>query len=204
MDQIVCEVTDLGHRFHYKYLFQKINMHFKSGVLNIITGPNGSGKSTFLKIVSSALEPTSGQIAWKGSFQHKPNAVQSLISFVAPYTELPEELTLSELIEFQHGICPTGFDSGIYNYLTAALGLGEKLSMPIRLFSTGMRQKAKIILALGLNRPVLILDEPTSNLDKDSADFLWTWFEGEKAKRLILIATNDPEEMKKGEVKLMF
>lgn len=204
MDQIVCEVTDLSHRYQYKYLFQKINIEFQAGRLNIITGNNGSGKSTFLKIVSKALEPTSGIVNWKGNAFSQSNEIQNKIAFVAPYSELPEELTLAELIEFQNGICSIGEEQALYKSLIHDFGLHEKLNYPIRLFSTGMRQKAKIILALGLNRPVLILDEPTSNLDKNSSEILWDFLEKFKSMYLILIATNDPEEMKKGQILIRF
>jgi ABC-2 type transport system ATP-binding protein len=198
MMKLKCEIKKLSQRFHHFYVFKEIDLQLETGQVNLIRGSNGSGKSTFLKIISGGMEPWSGEVLFifdGQAIEHQD--IWKQVSFLGPYQELPEELTLRELINFQNQIGnPFGFELK-YQELVELFGIQSALDKPIGIFSTGMKQKAKIILAFGEKRPIWILDEPNSNLDVDSSEKLWNWLLEHKDQHLIIVASNDPTEIQK-------
>jgi len=191
-----CESKGLGHRFQNKFLFRNLSFHLEGGRIALITGFNGSGKSTLLRIISGALEPIEGSIEF--SQNGKTIGLEDVwqeIAFVSPYQELPEELTLSELIAFQKNMCAKGNGDTHFFELAQLFGIEKHLEKPIRFFSTGMKQKARFILGLGSGRPIWLLDEPTSNLDSDSISKFWGFVQNHKLNRLVVVATNDPGDL---------
>ena len=190
-----CESKGLGHRFQNKFLFRNLSFSMERGRIVLVTGSNGSGKSTLLRIVSGAMEPGEGVVEFQENGESiEISDVWEKIAFVAPYQELPEELTLSELIAFQEGMQGKKLKDTLYSELVEIFGFGNHLEKIIRIYSTGMKQKARFILGLGSSRPIWILDEPTSNLDSDSISIFWDFVQRHKSQRLILVASNDPSE----------
>lgn len=196
MVKIKCEIKKLSQRFHHFYIFRDLDFQVESGRVNLIRGANGSGKSTLLKILGTGMEAWSGEVQYSMGVKVLENSeVNQYISFVAPYQELPEELSLKELIDFQISLGnPLGFEI-CYGELISLFGLESQLDKPLLHFSTGMRQKARFILAFGQKRPVWILDEPGSNLDTASAEKLWHWLLARQDEHLIVLASNDPAEI---------
>lgn len=197
-----CECTGLGHRFQQKFLFRGLDFTFEAGRIYLIQGSNGTGKSTFLKILSGAMDPSEGAVR----FQAAGGVVEveelwKYIGFVSPYQELPEELRLPELISFQMQMDGTEAETD-YQHLIRLFGLEKDLQKPIRNFSTGMKQKARFVLSLGSERPIWILDEPGSNLDAESASRFWDFLAERKKDKLIILASNEPEEFEKADVRL--
>lgn len=177
-----------------------MNLHFETGKIHLIQGSNGTGKSTFLKILTGAMDPTEGQVHFNREGQRiELEEIWPWIGFVAPYQELPEELRLPELIEFQCRISENQFPEP-YSRLIHFFGIDKDLHKPIRNFSTGMKQKARFVLGLGSERPIWILDEPGSNLDPESTSRFWQILEREKKERLIIVASNEPEEFKRADI----
>lgn len=163
MKEISIHLESISKKFHQFYLFQNINLdiYFKDKL--VITGNNGSGKSTLLKIIIGLISPTSGQVIYKTGEKilDKKNIYQN-ISAATPYMSLPEDFSITELIKHLY----------IYrNYyvnpqeLLNLLDLDKHLHKPIKQFSSGMKQKTKLLLAIADTAPVLLLDEPLSNLD---------------------------------------
>jgi ABC-type multidrug transport system ATPase subunit len=193
--KLSCESKGLGHRFQNIFLFRNLNFLLKDGVVTFVTGHNGSGKSTLLKIVTGAMQPIEGSVQFFDGTSHLENdVVWKFIGFVSPYQELPEDLTLNELIDFQKQMDdqPTAVD--YYEELIQLFRMEKERDKQVRFFSTGMKQKAKFILNLSHSRPIWILDEPTSNLDPASVEYFWKFIQANKADRLILVASNDPAE----------
>lgn len=199
--KILCELSDLGYHYGKKRLFHNLNSQLQSGKIHLITGPNGSGKSTLLRLLSSAMEPEEGSIRYSiEGREHDEENVRNEISFVAPYQELPEEFTLAELISLQIRFLPGDSSEASYQQLAEYFGLEKSMDKPVSEYSTGMKQKAKFVLALGMNRPVWLLDEPGSNLDVASCGLLHQLLRNNMQKRLIILASNDPTEISLGEV----
>jgi ABC-type multidrug transport system ATPase subunit len=198
MMKMRCEIKKLSQRFHHFYVFKEIDLLMESGQINLIRGSNGSGKSTFLKILSAGMEAWSGHVQYFFDNQALENEeLWKKISFLSPYQELPEELTLRELIQFQEALETDQKFEKSYSGLVSFFELEAALDKPLALFSTGMKQKAKFILAFGEKRPIWVLDEPNSNLDVASSEKLWDWLHQHQHQHLIIVASNDPSEIEK-------
>ena len=187
---------NLEKKFRQEYVIKNFNFEFQDHQKYAIVGPNGSGKSTLLQLLSQFSLPTKGSVKY---LDNQGNPVDSdlafkQISFAAPYNEIIEEFTVIELISFLVNIqyLPAEFNINIFEEFSELKTNPNKL---IRDFSSGMKQKTKLTLALSAPRPFLFLDEPTTNLDLKSKTWFQNKLESEKDK-LILIASNEESEIK--------
>lgn len=95
------ELTGLGKKFNRDWIFKGIDVTIASSDRVAIIGPNGSGKSTLLQVISGVLSPNAGTIAFQNAgVDISVENIYKNISIAAPYLELPEEMTLMELIQF--------------------------------------------------------------------------------------------------------
>lgn len=191
-----CESTGVGHRFGNNFLFRHLDFRASAGEIAFLAGPNGSGKSTLMKILTGGLEPLEGTVWFEENGLKIPAAeAWHRIGFAAPYQELPESFTLSELIAYQRAMEPEPEPEANFRLRMERFGLSGQENKYIRFFSTGMKQKARFVLNLGENRPFWFLDEPGSNLDEPASAALWEWLQLEKDRRLLVVASNDPREL---------
>ena len=190
--EIVLE--DIGRRFNREWIFQKLNYRFSAGQSYAILGPNGSGKSTLLQVVASSLTPSQGAIRYVlDGAPVTADMAYNLMSIAAPYMELIEEFTLAEHIAFHFSFknYRSGYDIQTLIDLT---GLQASRNKPIRQFSSGMRQRVKLALACCSDTPVLLLDEPTSNLDRAGIGWYQHLVNATRDNRLIIVCSNQEEE----------
>ena len=182
-------------KFRQELVINNFNYTFEAGNSYALTGPNGSGKSTLLKILSQYSLPTQGTIEFiQNELTIPSDEAFRYTSFAAPYTELIEEFSPIELIDFlrKSHFLPEQFDIEAFEAYAELKTSRTKL---IKNFSSGMRQKVKLSLAMASQRPILFLDEPTSNLDGKAKN----WFEKTlktQQNKLIILASNEPEEIK--------
>jgi ABC-type multidrug transport system ATPase subunit len=167
---------------------------FQAGERWAILGPNGSGKSTLLKVLSGHLTPSKGDITFEDQgVRIKEEAVYKKISYAAPYIELIEEFTLEEMLRFHSKLKPflPGFTpASIYELLA----LPRSRQKEIRFFSSGMKQRLKLALAVCSDTAVLLLDEPATNLDVQGVEWYKNLISEYAAERLVIIASNDPHD----------
>lgn len=187
-------LDDIGRRFNRDWIFRGIHYSFRSGMIYAILGPNGSGKSTLLQVLNGSLAPSKGKIDF--FFEEKsiaPENVYQHLSLAAPYMELIEEFTLSEMVDFHFKFKP--YKNGIdKNLLIDLLALHKSSNKAIRYFSSGMKQRLKLALAFCSDTPVLMLDEPTSNLDSQGVDWYLSLVQKFAEGRLTIICSNQPHE----------
>ena len=184
-----------GKRFHPKWIFRDVSFMIGSHSRMAITGKNGSGKSTLLQIIAAFITPTSGQITWElnGNNLH-PEQIYRHISLASPYIELIEDFTLPEIIRF-HGKFKAFHDGLSHEKLIGLSGLGASIQKPIRQYSSGMKQRLKLLLAIASRSDLLLLDEPCSNLDAQSVAWYHDLMDQFASGRTIVIASNNkPEE----------
>ncbi len=195
-------VENIGKRYLYEWIFKKINFHFKSATRYAILGANGSGKSTFLKIISGHLSPSKGTISYQENGQIIDiDDLYKQVSFAAPYIDLIEEFTLQEAIEFHQKF--KSFRSNITTVeFLEILQLQHAASKEIRFFSSGMKQRLKLGLAICSDTTILLLDEPTSNLDEKSIDWYQQLLNRFAHNRIILIASNEKRDIQECEEQL--
>ncbi len=188
-------LQDVGKRFRQKWVLTNLNLVFKPGKQYVIAGNNGSGKSTLLKMISGYFTPTSGVITWhKNGKTADPDHVFSSLSFTGPYLELPEELTSLEIIRFHRQF--KNFPANLTNEdILHIAGLHDAGEKSIRDFSSGMKQRVKLALAILPETSLLLLDEPCTNLDAKAC--LWYKKLIEKfgrGKTLVVASNHNPDE----------
>ncbi len=188
-------LQDVGKKFQQKWVLKDLNLVFEPGEKYVIVGKNGSGKSTLLKMISGFLTPTRGTITWhQNGKMIDPDQVFNCLSFSGPYLELPEELSLPEIIRFhrQFKVFPGELTNDDILRITGLQDAGQKI---IRQFSSGMKQRAKLILAILAKTSLLLLDEPCTNLDAEASN----WYKDlikqfSQEKTLVVASNNKPEE----------
>ncbi|MEI2275455.1 ATP-binding cassette domain-containing protein [Sphingobacterium sp. ML3W] len=191
------EITlkDIGRRYNSEWIFRHINYRFESGKSYAVLGQNGSGKSTLLKVLSGSLSSSEGELVYtNGESIIGIDQVYQQLSIAAPYIELIEEFTLRELFDFhfQFKSYLQGFDK---ESVLNLLGLESALDKEIKHFSSGMRQRVKLVLACCSNSNLVLLDEPTSNLDSAGEEWYLNLIARTKLDfRLFIICSNQKKE----------
>lgn len=180
-----------------RYIFRDINFSISNGEIQGVTGANGSGKSTFLKIIAGVLMPTSGEVQFSlGGDNILPEKRLNHLGFVSPYLNLYEEFSLLEILSIFSGFRNIDYNESRAISLIDKFGLSNRRNDPISDFSSGMKQRAKYILALYHSPEVLILDEPMTNLDEKGIDTVKEFIELQiNSGGGVIIATNDEREL---------
>jgi ABC-type multidrug transport system ATPase subunit len=191
---VTIQLQNIGKRYRLEWIFRGLDASFHAGERWAILGPNGSGKSTLLKVLSGHLTPSKGNISFENQgVAIKEEAVYKKISYAAPYIELIEEFTLEEALRFHAKLRPLlpGFTpASLYELLS----LPRSRQKEIRFFSSGMKQRLKLVLAVCSDTPVLLLDEPATNLDVQGVEWYKNLISTYAAERLVVIASNDPHD----------
>lgn len=183
-----------GKRFNYEWIFRKIDFTFEKGNCYAILGPNGSGKSTLLQIIAGSLTQSEGKIHYSLDGQSLANEnVFRYLSLATPYLELIEEYTLAELLHFQKQFKPFLNNISI-EAIAEAVQLENALHKQIRYFSSGMKQRAKLAQAVFADAPLLLLDEPCTNLDESGIKLYHDLIAQLTTNKLVIISSNDQQE----------
>lgn len=180
----------VGKRFNTEWIFRGFSFQFESGRSYAITGPNGSGKSTLLQIIAGATIFNEGTIEYSDGLKVKEEEVYKCVSIAAPYLELVEEMTLLEFLTF-HTSLKNLLDGVSIHDLISFIGLNKAADKQIRYFSSGMKQRVKLGQAVFSDVPVVLLDEPATNLDTDGIDLYHRMVEGFCRNRLVIVSSND-------------
>jgi ABC-type multidrug transport system ATPase subunit len=179
-----------GKRFNKDWIFQSLNIEFEQGQHYALIGNNGSGKSTLLQVIAGFTNLSKGQIEWANA---DSQTIYDQISIAAPYLELVEELTTIEHFEF-HEKFKSIINTLSVQEMIQMIGLENSTDKQIRYFSSGMKQRLKLALAIFSNAPILLLDEPCSNLDKEGYALYKKLIQQYAMHKLIIVGSNDPEE----------
>ncbi|HEY2648780.1 MAG TPA: ABC transporter ATP-binding protein [Puia sp.] len=186
-------LSDAGKRFNRDWIFRHFNYQFISSQSYAITGPNGSGKSTLLQFIAGALMPSEGKIIYY-DLNGEPQADHyAMLSFAAPYLETVEEMTANEFFKFHQKFKP--LVNGItISQILGRVGLKDAVDKQIRYYSSGMKQRVKLAQAFFSDTPLLLLDEPTTNLDGSGTAMFHELIQDFAGERLVIISSNDPAE----------
>lgn len=188
------QLHNAGKRYNRDWIFRNLNYTFQPGEKYAITGPNGSGKSTLLQILSGAVSINEGSC--HHHFQNaviSPDKIFSYTSVCAPYLELVEELTLAEFLHFHQSFKP--FISGANPDLIAQeVQLGKARHKKINEYSSGMKQRAKLAQCIFSDTPLLLLDEPCTNLDASGIELYHQLIQKYCANRAVIVSSNDMVE----------
>lgn len=188
------DLANIGKKYRNEWIFRNTNLTFTATESYTFVGPNGSGKSTLLQVISGILPQSEGHITYtSGSQAVSIDDIYKQIVIAAPYLELIEEFTLLEMVEFHQKFKP--FKNQISpTQLLELIQLAPHKNKPVKNFSSGMKQRLKLGLAFYSDCPIILLDEPTSNLDAQASQWYLNQVEEHTQDRLLIICSNQPSE----------
>jgi ABC-2 type transport system ATP-binding protein len=182
-------LNNVGKRFNREWIFRHCSYQFLDNKKYAITGLNGSGKSTLLQVLSGSLSHNEGTVDF--TLQQKPIENEQHfqhISLAAPYLELIEEMTAGEFLHFHKQFKLLTLPD--IEILEIA-GLKKAINKQIRYYSSGMKQRLKLAQAFFCDTPVLLLDEPTTNLDAEGIELYRQLISNYTANKMVIISSND-------------
>jgi ABC-type multidrug transport system ATPase subunit len=187
---LIITLDQVGKKFNRQWLFKNISYQFKERSSYAIIGNNGSGKSTLLQMLYGFQTISQGSITHLDQNKSiSPDHVHLHTSFVAPYLELLEELSLQEMLTFHFKFKQKVNDLSIEEMMVLCK-LENSRKKQIKLFSSGMKQRLKLALAFFSDSPLLLLDEPCSNLDAQGIAWYQEMIKDVIGKRTIIVASN--------------
>lgn len=190
-DKIIAE--NISKKFNDKFIIKDFNYTFSMSNHYAILGPNGSGKSTLAQLIAAARTPSSGDLKYIiNNKEIDDKDIYKFISFSAPYQELPEDLSLIEIVNFHKSL------KGFYNNLSienfiSYIKLNKHKNKQIKNFSSGMLQRLKLALAILSKSKFVFLDEPTSNLDSQNTEWYLETVYNNLKNRMFIVCSNHNE-----------
>lgn len=187
-------LNNVGKRFNREWIFRHCSYQFQPGRSYAITGSNGSGKSTLLQVISGSLTHNEGSIEiTNGGQAIAAEQLYTNISIAAPYLELIEEMTAKEMLDFHAQFKPL-IDTVSISEILKTVGLETAINKQIRYYSSGMKQRLKLAQAFFSNTSILLLDEPTTNLDADGTALYHQLINNYTQGKLVIVSSNDKQE----------
>ena len=181
---------DIGKKFNRQWVFKGINLEISSQQSLAFVGNNGSGKSTLIQIIFNFQTYSKGSINyWLNQKLLTEEELVGKISLAAPYLELFEDFTLIEMLQFHFKLIPKQVDISLEEMISNG-GLGGQENKAVKYFSSGMKQRLKLLMAVYADTPLLLLDEPCSNLDNQGIEWYRNLVQTQLKKRTIIIASN--------------
>ncbi|MGC4044462.1 MAG: heme ABC exporter ATP-binding protein CcmA [Armatimonas sp.] len=197
---IALELNQIEKRFGGRRVLKGIGLSAQGGSVVAVTGPNGTGKSTLIKIVAGLMRPTKGEISLtiEGADCSSAALRRQSVGYVAPDLALYPELSGRENLEFF--IQVRGGQKVATKTALETVGLGDRGEDSVSVYSSGMRQRLRLALAMLFEPPLLLLDEPGLALDAGGVAMLEGLIASRKqAGALVLLATNDAREVALGD-----
>lgn len=187
-------LTDTGKKFSTEWIFRKVNVTFQDKKACAILGRNGSGKSTLLQVIAGNLNPTTGTVRYIHENQEIPvEKIFRHLVMVAPYLELIEEFTLREMLTF-HFSFKSLMPGFTIEKAIDRLGFTTSSTKQLRQFSSGMKQRVKLIQAFLSDVPLILLDEPTMNLDHSGTEWYLNLVDELAKTRSVIVCSNLEKE----------
>lgn len=186
-------LANAGKKYYREWIFRKVDFTISPGDRIALLGPNGSGKSTLLQLISGAVLPTEGSVQYERAGKEiGTDDIYQHLTIAAPYLDLIEEFTLNELIDFHFSFKQRA--ESVQTTVLEETGLAQKKNSVYRYFSSGMKQRVKLALALCSAGDLLLLDEPCSNLDADGIRWYEEMIKRHAGNKVIIVASNTVKE----------
>ena len=196
MTSVTLTIQNLKKTFNLRPVLRNISMEVTAPGSLAITGRNGAGKSTLVKIIAGVLAPSSGTIELVVGGAHiTPDERYRHMGFVSPYLFLYDEFSARENLEIL-GTMRSGSkpQAGQIDELFELVGLRDRQHDRLGTYSSGMKQRVKYMYAM-LHRPaLLVLDEPSSNLDEDGYLMVERIVRNQEKEGIVVVATNEADE----------
>jgi ABC-type multidrug transport system ATPase subunit len=184
------DIAQAGKKFGSEWVFRGLSLSIPEGCRLAVLGANASGKSTLMKTLAGLISLTEGSIEHSSEKNIiPPSQLYKMISVAAPYLDLVDELTVLEMTKFYLDLKNPGlaFSPALF---PASSMLGDTLQKKVYELSSGKKQRLKLLLASLSNSPLVLLDEPTTNLDHQGLDFYQEVIAGFSARQTLIICSN--------------
>lgn len=196
MSNYSLEVNQLTKYFGRRLIFSNLNFRFEGKGIYGISGPNGSGKSTLVKILAGILGANKGEVKhFLDGHEIVPEKIHNHIGFVSPYLVLYEEFSAEENLLMFARIRGVEYDKKRVDYLFDKFLLLKRKDDLVKTYSSGMKQRLKFIFALMHSPQLIILDEPTSNLDDEGKNSVYEIIREEGKEKIVLVASNEKNDL---------
>lgn len=183
-----------GKRFNRDWIFRNADLTFLPGRSYAITGSNGSGKSTLLQTLAGSMEVSEGKIEWRvKNTSIDASNIFRFLTISAPYVEVIEEMSAAEFLQFHQQFKPLIRNISISEILKL-VGLEKAAKRQIRYYSSGMKQRVKLAQAIFSDAPLLLLDEPCTNLDVAGYELYHKLIKDYAKNKTIIVSSNDVNE----------
>lgn len=184
-------IQNLSKRYLYDWIIRDLSHTFAEGSISGVNGINGSGKSTFIKMLCGYLSPSEGKILYAANDKKIARSdVYQYITLAAPYTDIINEYDVEEMFAFHTKFKQLRLDIDTNQFLELVKLKGNR-GKQIQFYSSGMKQRLQLALALITDSKLLLLDEPTSYLDDENKAWFYDLLAKHQDKRTIIIASND-------------
>ena len=188
------QLEGIGKKFGSEWIFRNLNLNLSPADKIVLLGGNGSGKSTLLQVISGYVLPNAGKVRFKNGEHIEENEnYKDHLSIATPYLELVEDYTLTELIAhckvykpFLNNLTP--------EQIIEIAELKHAENKHIKNYSSGMKQRVKLTLAILADCPLLLLDEPASNLDKNAIAWYNQLITKYALHKTIIVCSNSVKE----------
>ncbi len=189
------QITNLTKKYKEKIAVNNINLTIKEGELFALLGTNGAGKTTTIKMLSTLILPTEGEIKIAGYDIAKDSVkIKEIVNVSPQETAIAPNLTVKENLDFMAGVYKIKNKNEKIDKLVKTFKLQEVLKQKAKTLSGGWQRKLSIAISLINDPKVLFLDEPTLGLDVLARRELWAVIESLKRKITIILTTHYMEE----------
>ena len=196
MNEYSLSADSINKTFGRRLIFKNISFKLNLSTIFGISGPNGSGKSTLVKIIANIISPSAGRIIHNlNGSEIKPGKLHNHIGLVSPYLVLYDEFTAYENLNYFSEIRGISFNKERVDSLLNKFLLFNRRNDLVKTYSSGMKQRLKFIFALMHSPQLIILDEPTSNIDDEGKEVVYELVKEEGNKNIVIIASNECSEI---------
>ncbi|MFA6456737.1 MAG: ABC transporter ATP-binding protein [Bacteroidota bacterium] len=197
MKKLTFKSENITKLYNRRMIIENVTFSLNEGISFAITGKNGSGKSTLIKILCGVLSPTKGsmELTVDGTLVPYPD-YYPYIGLVSPYLNMYEEFSAEENLSFMarvRNLGPAAVERG--EMLLKEFGIFEHRKKEVRFYSSGMKQRLKYCAALLHQPALLVLDEPSSNLDQYGIEAVRKFMTLQKQHGTLIFATNDRDDL---------
>jgi heme exporter protein A len=196
VDKTILTVSNVCKQYDQRLVLSGVSFSASAGESVVIAGANGSGKSTLLRIVCGLTTLSSGEVTWQtqeGALS--PTQMLRRLGYVSPELGLYDRLSAFEHLETFARLRCLQLGPDVLSETLRRFGLGESMHRAVGEFSSGMKQRVKLALATIHSPDVLVLDEPSSNLDEDGRQLVRELIHEVARHGLVLLATNEVQEV---------
>lgn len=187
------KIKNLNKSYGDQIIFEKLSLDVGNEIVGLI-GANGTGKTTLFKCLLGLSDYVGSISIANLDVRDNPLKIKEKVGYIPQYLPVWPDLEINEILRFFCKLRHVPFERGLT--LLEKFDLVDHLKKTTALLSGGMRQKLSIVIALLSDPEILLLDEPTANLDAWATKEILTIMDSWKGKKCILFASHRLEEVK--------